>query len=34
MALLYGTRLLLRHFKRHSTPEISQEEAEETLIDD
>ncbi len=23
VALLYGTRLLLRHFKRHSTPEIS-----------
>ena len=34
VALLYGTRLLLRHFKRHSTPEMPQQEAEETLIDD
>lgn len=32
VALLYGTRLLLRHFKRHPAPDAP--EAEETLIDD
>lgn len=34
VALLYGTRLLLRHFKQHPAPDAPEAEAEETLIDD